>query len=300
MTDSSSEIRRLVLAKNLYLHGCNIASTDDTVSRLLAVHHFDNAVEIVLKCVATEYGVVDSARDEYRFKDLWNEVDGAVEENKGWNLPMKQQIFSLHDLRNIAQHQGEVPSSESVRRHMGFVESFFQDMCHEVFEISLDELYLSQLIEHQEVREAIQTAEEAYEEEEYERCIRKADDALIMAVFDISDIIGKAGQLTGYWGADDAFERVIDDEYSESYEGDLGEIAEDLSNAIQQLGQATAAMQFLDEYRTDFIQLRQRIAIMDVGNELDNPQEGARHTLNFVTELILKWESEGLFNRTSE
>ncbi|MBF8303207.1 MAG: hypothetical protein HW396_1488 [Candidatus Dadabacteria bacterium] len=49
-----SEIRRLVLAKKLYLHGCGHASAKDEVSRMLAIHNFDNAVEIVLKCVATK------------------------------------------------------------------------------------------------------------------------------------------------------------------------------------------------------------------------------------------------------
>lgn len=300
MADPNSETRRLVLVRKLYLRGCNAASTDDTVSRLLAIHHFDNAVEIALKCIATEYGILDSARHEYRFKDLWNEIQGTVKEKEDWNLPLKQQIFSLHDLRNVAQHQGEVPSSESVKRHMGFVERFLQEVCDEIFGIPLDELYFSQLIEHPKLKEKIQNAEDAFEEGLYEKCMRRVDDALIVAVFGISDIMGRAGRLTGHWGVDGAFERVIDDEYSDSYEGDLAKVTEDMSNAIQQLGQATTAMQFLDEYRTDFLQLRRRIDILNEGEDLEDPREAARESLNFVTELILKWQSEGLFNRVQE
>jgi len=99
------EIRRLVLAKKLYLHGCSHASAKDEVSRMLAIHHFDNAIEIVLKCVATKCGGVSSSRQEYRFKDLWNEIV-----QQGMDLPLKDQIFSLHDLRNLIQHQGDIPS----------------------------------------------------------------------------------------------------------------------------------------------------------------------------------------------
>ncbi len=36
----SSEIRRLILAKGVYSHGCKHAMNKDDVSRLLAIHHF--------------------------------------------------------------------------------------------------------------------------------------------------------------------------------------------------------------------------------------------------------------------
>lgn len=60
----NSDITKLVLAKKIYIHGCAHASEKDPVSLMLAVHHFDNAVEMVLKCIATKFGVATlSKRD---------------------------------------------------------------------------------------------------------------------------------------------------------------------------------------------------------------------------------------------
>ena len=65
-----SEITRLVLAKKLYLHGCAHSNLKDQVSRMLAVHHFDNAVEMVLKCIATNLAVITSSKRDPGFRDL--------------------------------------------------------------------------------------------------------------------------------------------------------------------------------------------------------------------------------------
>jgi len=53
-------------------------------------------------------------------------------------------------------------------------------------------------------------------------------------------------------------------------------------------------MQFLDEYRVDFIKYRQ---IVESGEEFteEKLKDHAQFCLNFVTSVVLKWQSEGLF-----
>jgi len=85
-----SEIKRLVLAKGIYRHGCWHAMNKDEISRILAVHHFDFAVEIVLRCLATKYKVLKSPRQELTFKKLWEEIV-----KKGAILPLEEQIFMV-------------------------------------------------------------------------------------------------------------------------------------------------------------------------------------------------------------
>ncbi len=93
-----SEIRRLVLAKMLYLHGCTHASRKDDVSRMLAIHHFDSAVEMVLRCVATKRGIKSGKKTLY-FEDFLQKID---------DVPLKDQMSGLHKLRN-AVHKGMYP-----------------------------------------------------------------------------------------------------------------------------------------------------------------------------------------------
>ena len=108
--ESNLEIRQLVLAKSLYLHGCGHASCKDSVSRMLAIHHFENAVEIVLKCVAAKQGITPEKKYFY-FEELLDKVS---------DLPLKEQVRGLHYVRNIVQHQGDIPSVESVIKYQGY------------------------------------------------------------------------------------------------------------------------------------------------------------------------------------
>ena len=53
-------------------------------------------------------------------------------------------------------------------------------------------------------------------------------------------------------------------------------------------------MQFLDESRMDFLRHRQIIETLEdlTGKEL---KDSAEFSLNFITNLILKWQEEGMF-----
>ena len=65
----------------------------------------------------------------------------------------------------------------------------------------------------------------------------------------------------------------------------------ELSQALLQLGMSATGMQFLDEYRMDFLRFR---IIVEKIDELNNEdlEEEAQFSLNFVTNLILKWQEE--------
>ena len=273
-----------MLAKMLYLHGCTHASRKDSVSRMLAIHHFDNAIEMVLRCAATAQGSKSGKKQLY-FEDLLEEVD---------EMPLKGQLRGLHRVRNAVQHQGDIPSMESVIKYRGYTEDFFAEVCRGMFGVPYEELFVSQLIENGKLRQQLLQAEEAFGKEEYKRCVELCDEALMSATFDEADIFLNAGLLTGYWGASDELRIVLKQDSLEKYKGkDYFELARELYSAILQLGQTTTGMQFLDEYRMDFLKHRRIVeALEDLPDE--ELKEKAEFSLNFVTSLILKWQEEGL------
>jgi hypothetical protein len=280
------EIRRLVLAKMLYLHGCTHASRKDDVSRMLAIHHFDNAVEMVLKCVATK-GDTRSNKKQPSFEDL-------LQEKK--DLPLKDEMRGLHKIRNAVQHHGDIPSMESVSKYRGYAEDFFKKVGREIFGVSYEELFLSELIVNENLRKLVFKAEEALGREEFKLCIELCDDALMAATFEEADLFRAAGMLTEYWGASEELKMVLSQDYLEKYTGtDHFELARELRGAILQWGQATTGMQFLDEYRMDFLKHRQIVKnLEDLSDE--ELKDNAESSLNFVTSLILKWQEEGLLD----
>lgn len=120
------------------------------------------------------------------------------------------------------------------------------------------------------------------------------DKALISAIFDRADIMRTAGVLTSYWGPSEEFKEVISGDYAERYkETDFYEVAKDLSKAILQIAQASTAMQFLGEYRADFLKYRRIVeSLAHLSNE--ELKVAAEFPLEFVTNLLLKWQEEGI------
>lgn len=288
----NSDIRRLVLAKKLYLHGCKHSSKKDEINRMLAIHNFDNAIEMILKCIATKYDIVSSSRQEYKFKDLWSEI-----QKKGVNLPLKDQMFSLHDQRNIVQHHGDISSLEAIIKYKDYVEDFFREIIKKEFSVSYDELYLSVLIENEKLRKNVQKAEKTFEEKKYKECIELCDDAFNATTFEESNVFGIAGMITGYWGAGDELKKVISKDYAEKFkEKNFYEFAKDISKAILQLGQASTTIQFLDEYKTEFLKYRRIVENIESLSE-EELKDCAEASLNFVIDLILKWQEEEVIRK---
>jgi len=282
MREDGLEIKLLVLAKSLYLHGCTHATNKDNVSRMVAIHHFDNAIEMVLKCAVAKKG---KKPDRY-FEGLLGQVGDLI---------LSEQMRSLHRLRNDVQHAGDIPSVDSVIKYKGYAEDFFREVCDKIFGFSYDKLFLSELIRNENLREQVRKAEEAFGKGEFERCVKLCDDAFISATFEEADIFYKAGVLTGYWGVSEELRRVLEEDYPEKFrDKEYYDLAKELCGAIKQWGQAITGMQFLDEYRVDFIKYRQ---IVEFAEELPKKElkDHAQFCLNFVTSVVLKWQAEGLF-----
>lgn len=285
MSEDGSEIKRLVLAKSLYLHGCTHATNKDNVSRMVAIHHFDNAVEIVLRCVTTRQGVKSKKKQLY-FEELLQAND---------DLPLKEQMRGLHRARNAVQHQGDVPSMESVVKYKGYTEDFFRQVCKAIFSVRYEELFLSELIDNENLREQVRKAEEVLGKGEFERCLELCDEAFMSAIFEEADIFYKAGALTRYWGASEELKTILEKDYPEKFrDKEYYNLAKELCGAIKQWGQATTGMQFLDEYRVDFIKYRQIVESREEFTE-EKLKDHAQFCLNFVTSVVLKWQAEGLF-----
>lgn len=282
MSPELKQIRQLVLAKSLYLHGCTHALGKDDVSRMVAVHHFDNAIEMVLRCAVIEEGKVP----EKYFEQLLGQLDG---------LALTDQMKNLHRLRNTVQHSGDIPSLDSVIKYKGYAEDFFIEVCDKVFSIPYDKLCLSELIENEKLKEQVRIAEEAFGKAEFTQCIELCDGAFISATFDEADVFYSAGMLTGYWGASEELKKVLSKDYVEKYrDTDHYELARELRGAIIQWGQAATGMQFLEEHRMDFLTYR-RIAETAEQLSASDLKDGAQFCLHFVTTVILKWQEQGLF-----
>jgi len=284
------EFRRLILAKKMFLHGCDHASGKDEISRMFAIHHFDNSIELILKCAADKSKIDYPTKSNIKFNQL---IDALKEKNE--NFPQYDQILAQHTMRNEIQHQANIPSFEDVTKFKIYTEDFLKKVCKEIFRTSFEKLYLSQLIYDGKLRGKIRSAERAYEKNDFKRCIILSENAISDAAFVFANIYSKAGLLTQFWTASEEFKNVIKDGYADQYKKEsFYKPVRELSQAMLQLGMASTGMQFLDEYRMDFLKLMMTVNKIEKLTA-DKLKEEAQFSLNFVTNLILKWQEEKVF-----
>lgn len=168
--------RRLIYVKKLYLHGHEHAPYGTEFDRMIAIHHFDNAIELLLKCVATKYDVPFKGL-YITFPDLWSAV------NQKCRLPKRTEMFQLHNLRSDVQHWGISPFSlEIINRFDVYTLDFIRALFKKIFELDFDELFTSSLIKDETMRKILTIAERAFGNKNYIKSMRFADAAFNRAL----------------------------------------------------------------------------------------------------------------------
>lgn len=181
-TQNEEEKRRLIFAKMLFNHGFEHSVNGTGIDRMIAVHNFHNAIEMILKSVAVKYDIRPKKDIDFKFKDLWNEInknENYRKENE--ELPLKNQIFGLHDLRNRIQHHGDEPSRHDTQKYYHFAEDFIRQVFEDAFSESYDNLFMSSLIENERIKKLMLEGEKQLNEGNYKVSIEKCATAFCYA-----------------------------------------------------------------------------------------------------------------------
>ena len=174
--------KRLTYVKRLYTHGHEHIPYGTEFDRMIAVHHFDNAIELLLKCVATKYEI--SFRNPLRvtFPTLWDAVNKEYKERRGSELPKKTEMFQLHDFRCDVQHWGVSPVSlDIVNSFDVYTLDFIQIILDSVFGLEYNELFMSSLVSDTEIKGLLIDAERCFADENWKEVIHKASIAFALA-----------------------------------------------------------------------------------------------------------------------
>jgi hypothetical protein len=296
-TQAAVENRRLLYAKMLFNHGYEHSTSGTGIGRMIAVHNFHNAIEIILKSIAIKYGIHTRKNIDLRFKDLWNEINMLLSSRcENAELPFKDPIFGLCELRNRVQHHGDEPSERDTQKYSYYAENFIRHVLKDFFEMDYDCLFISSLIEDEKIRDEVMEAEKALERRDFRKCIELCNEALEST---INNVFHPAGWMAAYFGFEREFFDIVDGRIPEKYKDrDFHEFAEEICKAILQLGQASTSMQFLGDYRMDFLKHRQIFESMEFLSD-KKLEESARFSMNFVINIILKWQEDGIFTFTT-
>lgn len=165
-------LKRLLFTKRLFNHGVQHSNKISELDRFLAIHHFDNAIELFLKTIAIREGILTSNKQDFNFKDLFNEINIRFEQKTPiYKLPLKDQIFTLHDTRNLAQHQGDASSFSTIIKYQEYTKDFFYKCFKDIFKIDFDKIYASFLVENEDIKKLLVESEKNIEETNFKKSI---------------------------------------------------------------------------------------------------------------------------------
>lgn len=174
--------KRLIHVKRLHMHAQQHILHGTEFGKMLAIHHFDNAVELLLKCMATEYEISLGDPLHLTFHKLWKEVGKEYKQRLGSELPNKTEIFHLHRIRGDVQHLGISPFSlEFIKDSDKCTYDFVVTVLNSVFGLKYNELFLSSLVNDTKLRELLTDAERYYAEENWKEAIAKVSVSFALA-----------------------------------------------------------------------------------------------------------------------
>jgi hypothetical protein len=176
--DNEITLKMLLFSKMLFNHGINHSNKNTYLDRFLAIHHFDNAIELFLKTIVIKENI--TIKKELPFRELWGTIDKELsQKTSGSGLPLRDQIFALRDARNLAQHQGDATSFESVMKYQGYAKDFLSKCSMDIFNIDFNKIYASSLIEDMKIKETLIESEKYIERHNFKNAMESSAKAFV-------------------------------------------------------------------------------------------------------------------------
>lgn len=169
--------KKLIIVKQLYQNAIiQSASHHNITNRLLSVIGFDLAIETVLRTII---GSLDSSKKPAGgFQGLVQQGD-TVLLSAGYNpIPDKANIQYIHSIRNDAQHKAKYPNESDVSDCRIYARDFLRKIIAELWNLDFEKISLTDVIQHEKVRQYLIDAELALAQSNYLQAIQSASAGL--------------------------------------------------------------------------------------------------------------------------
>ena len=180
----------LIKAKHFLEHAMIHAQTGNNFDSMIAIHSLDNSIEYLLRILIKHLEIEEKTGKTINTPELmalFGEVDRFLKEytqlsGKSIGLPLENEIRQLRVLRNNVQHGLILPISE-LRTFINYGERFFTKVLSKVFGLAPQEIAYSTLIENEDIKAHLVTAEVKIAEGHFLPAIVACRDAFELADF---------------------------------------------------------------------------------------------------------------------
>lgn len=174
--------RRLVVVVQALIGGERDSRSPREYLRTRAVMQLDFAIEGALKAALL---ALDSAKTPpEQFAGLIDSLNALLEKEGLDEVPQAANLFTLHRVRNDAQHRARYPTEREVNESRVHARDFLSGLVSQVWGVTLDQLSLARLIVDDEARQHLQDAERYLDESNYEKSAQSSALAVDRALTD--------------------------------------------------------------------------------------------------------------------
>jgi chlorite dismutase len=166
--------KKLFLTKLLFQQAVvQATSSHSDVSKIMAVIGFDLAAETALKIVVSTLEPRKAPADS--FQALVQQADNLLNSQGLTSVPDKANVQHVHSLRNDAQHKAKYPNESDVEDCRTYVRDFLQKLLLDVWELSLERMSLTDIVQYQQVKDYLIAAETALNAGEHNEALIKSE-----------------------------------------------------------------------------------------------------------------------------
>ncbi len=284
---SKESFDRLVLAKELYQHAFNHSEMPGDFNKMIAVHNFHNAIEVVIRCIALEHEVRTEKDLNVGFVDL---VKGIVKhgafKTAGVRFPYRQDVSDLNAMRNLVQHGAHAPPQADMERWRVTTSRFLKQVFIDYFNLEFDKISPVDLVANETVRALLVSAQERLAGKEPTLALLAARQAFRLA----SKSIEETAVPTGFHR--DLLMTLNDHALTK----ELDSIRQSIHRTRQYMALLATGLSPKDYARLRSswpnANLTEDATIYFYNDQLADPAEAA-WSVDFVTEQIVRWQADG-------
>jgi hypothetical protein len=145
--------RRLMLAKELFLHGFDHSNRPGSLNKMIAIHNFHNAVEVALRSILLKYEIRGEKQLNIEFEAMLNEIDKyQAFKDRELKLPYRQELRNLNQIRNLVQHHATEPASTAVDESKVITRRALEMICEAYFDINFQSLSPLDMVDDTDLR----------------------------------------------------------------------------------------------------------------------------------------------------
>ncbi|MCX5816343.1 MAG: hypothetical protein NTX75_08915 [Proteobacteria bacterium] len=164
-----SNPKLLLIVKQFCEEANHLSLLGDDFSSMKAVLYMDFAVEQMLNVITLDYSSsseIDSkmGRDNVNWNILWQNAVTSIKNEETIdlkNIPYFKDLKSLHEIRNLVQHRGHIPSANDVSRYLASAKRMVSECFEKCYGFNVNDFRLINTIRNPHLRCILEDSEKA-------------------------------------------------------------------------------------------------------------------------------------------